>query len=165
MPVSVMPPYPKSHNNNIIAANNNINDKKITSNVLQRVGKKALAIADKFIPKKWQNKQHTNSSSQQQQNQNEPQMKKKNRRKQRIPIALRQACWVRQFGETYQHKCFVDWCHRNISCFDFEVGHNVPESKGGTLDLDNLRPICRQCNIGMGNKYTIDEWRKLQIKH
>lgn len=153
-----MPPFTKS---------DKLNNKP---NILERVGKKAIQIADKLIPKPWQRKDHKNEKSQtqseQMQNtQSEPRMKKKNRRKQRIPIALRQACWVRQFGETYQHKCYVDWCHRNISCFDFEVGHNVPESKGGTLDLDNLRPICRQCNIGMGNKYTIDEWRKLQIKH
>ena len=45
-----------------------------------------------------------------------------------------------------------------MTVFEFEVGHNIPESKGGTLDLDNLRPICHQCNIGMGNQYTIDEW-------
>ena len=26
--------------------------------------------------------------------------------------------------------------------FDFHVGHDQPESKGGTLDVDNLKPIC-----------------------
>jgi 5-methylcytosine-specific restriction endonuclease McrA len=52
----------------------------------------------------------------------------------------------------------VSWCHRLLSCFDFEVGHNIPESKGGTLDLDNLYPICHQCNTGMGNQYTILDW-------
>lgn len=85
--------------------------------------------------------------------------------KYKIPKAIRQTCWVKNFGEKYKHKCFVNWCHRIITCFDFEVGHNLPESKGGTLDLNNLRPICRQCNIGMGNKYTIDEWRLLKIKN
>ena len=119
-----------------------------TSNILDRIGNKTLEIANKLLPNKWKTQQSVKTKY----------------RKQKIPIALRQACWVRQFGETYQHKCFVDWCHRKITCFDFEVGHNLPESKGGTLDLDNLRPICRQCNIGMGNMYTIDEWRLLKIK-
>ena len=81
----------------------------------------------------------------------------------KIPKAIRQECWVRNFGEKFRHKCYVNWCHRKITCFDFEVGHNKPESKGGSLDLNNLKPICRQCNIGMGNKYTIDEWRLLKI--
>ena len=83
--------------------------------------------------------------------------------KKKIPKAIRQECWVRNFGQTFKHKCYVNWCHRKITCFDFEVGHNRPESKGGTLKINNLKPICRQCNICMGNKYTIDEWRLLKI--
>jgi len=82
----------------------------------------------------------------------------KKKRKQKIPLAVKQNVWVTNFGEVYKHKCYVDWCHRVMTVFEFEVGHNIPESKGGTLDLDNLRPICHQCNIGMGNQYTIDEW-------
>ena len=83
--------------------------------------------------------------------------------KRKIPKAIRQECWVRNFGQTFKHKCYVNWCSRKITCFDFEVGHNKPESKGGPLKINNLRPICRQCNIGMGAKYTIDEWRRLKI--
>jgi hypothetical protein len=79
-------------------------------------------------------------------------------RKAKIPLALKQTVWVNQFGEVYKRKCPVRWCHRVITVFDFEVGHNIPESRGGTTTPDNLRPICRQCNIGMGNRYTIDAW-------
>lgn len=79
-------------------------------------------------------------------------------RKAKIPLALKQTVWVNQFGEVYKRKCPVRWCHRVITVFDFEVGHNIPESRGGTTTPDNLRPICRQCNIGMGNRYTIDDW-------
>ena len=89
---------------------------------------------------------------------------KRRRRKQKIPLALKQAVWINYFGEVYKHKCIVEWCSRVVSCFDFEVGHNKPESKGGTTTLDNLKPICRQCNIGMGNRYTIDEWSCLVEK-
>ena len=51
-----------------------------------------------------------------------------------------------------------------INVFDFQCGHNIPESKGGTLDINNLKPICGSCNLSMGNKYTITEWSKLVTK-
>ena len=147
--------HQKEHQHKDLQQHGNKNHNKNNS-ILERLGNKTRELANKIIPDKWRTPQpHTKTSNQ---------TPKQKHRKQKIPIALRQACWVRQFGETYRHKCFVDWCHRKITCFDFEVGHNLPESKGGTLDLDNLRPICRQCNIGMGNMYTIDQWRLLKIK-
>ena len=136
---------------------------KKQNNILDRIGTKTRELANKIIPNQWKSKPMLPMLPKTPPTKHQPASKGKYR-KQKIPIALRQACWVRQFGETYQHKCFVDWCHRKLTCFDFEVGHNLPESKGGTLDLDNLRPICRQCNTGMGNMYTIDEWRLLKIK-
>lgn len=48
-----------------------------------------------------------------------------------------------------------------MNVFDFHVGHNIPESRGGTLDLKNLRPICARCNLSMSNRYTIDQWNQL----
>jgi 5-methylcytosine-specific restriction endonuclease McrA len=48
-----------------------------------------------------------------------------------------------------------------INVFNFETGYRVPESKGGTLDIDNLRPICAKCNRSMGDNYTIDEFSKI----
>jgi len=42
-----------------------------------------------------------------------------------------------------------------IDVFNFHVGHDIPESKGGTLDLYNLYPICGKCNRSMSNNYTI----------
>lgn len=89
-----------------------------------------------------------------------PEKPKKHNRKSKIPLAMKQTVWVNQFGEIYKHKCVTKWCHRIITVFDFEVGHNIPESKGGITSPENLKPICRQCNIGMGNRYTIDEWSK-----
>ena len=82
----------------------------------------------------------------------------KRKRKAKIPLAMRQNVWVKHFGRTFEHKCYVSWCPRIISCFDFEVGHNIPECKGGKTDESNLFPICHKCNGGMGSKYTIEEW-------
>ena len=81
--------------------------------------------------------------------------------KAKIPKALREQVWKTNMGEKYEGKCRVTWCSNKISVFDFEVGHNIPESKGGTLELANLRPICSRCNKSMGAQYTIDEWNRI----
>ena len=85
-------------------------------------------------------------------------------RKKKIPKALREQVWRTYYFHKYEAKCFVHWCTNRITVFDFEVGHNIPESKGGSLQLNNLRPICSRCNSSMGNHYTIDEWNELS-KH
>jgi len=83
-------------------------------------------------------------------------------RKAKIPKALREQVWRTYNGKTAgEGKCFVTWCTNRVTTFDFEVGHNVPESKGGATALSNLRPICSRCNKSMGNNYTIDEWNKI----
>lgn len=79
----------------------------------------------------------------------------------RIPKAIREQTWIRYNGEKYNAKCHVLWCQNNITPFIFEVGHNIPQSKGGCTEISNLRPICSSCNKSMGNKYTIDEFSTL----
>jgi hypothetical protein len=81
--------------------------------------------------------------------------------KDKIPKALREQVWLTHIGKKYDSKCFIPWCSNRITVFDFQSGHNVPESKGGTTDLLNLRPICSRCNSSMNDSYTIDEWAKL----
>lgn len=79
-------------------------------------------------------------------------------RKTKIPKALREQVWLKCMGEQFGGKCKVSWCKNRINVFDFQCGHNIPESKGGQTTLDNLLPICGRCNISMGSQYTIDEW-------
>ena len=81
-----------------------------------------------------------------------------------IPKAIREQTWVQTFGEVYSHKCYVSWCENEISVFDYHVRYDVPESKGGKLDVKNLKPICARCNLSMSNNYTIKEWNKLSKK-
>ena len=82
--------------------------------------------------------------------------------KAKIPCALREQVWLTFCGDKYfKHKCLVSWCENTITVFNFEVGHNVPESKGGATDINNLRPICAKCNRSMGDDYTIDEFSAL----
>lgn len=78
-----------------------------------------------------------------------------------IPKALREQVWIHYIGTKFESKCPIKWCKNTISVFDFEVGHNIPESKGGSLEIKNLLPICARCNRSMSDNYTIDEWSKL----
>jgi 5-methylcytosine-specific restriction endonuclease McrA len=81
--------------------------------------------------------------------------------KKKIPKAIRQQVWLKYNGKIYENKCTIIWCQNIISVFNFHVGHNVPESKGGGIEIENLRPICPNCNLSMGSMYSIDEWNKI----
>ena len=72
------------------------------------------------------------------------------KRKAKIPSKVRADVW-----NTYQDqnmaigKCCC--CKRaTIKQADFEVGHVVAEACGGTMEINNLRPICSVCNKSMG---------------
>jgi hypothetical protein len=41
-------------------------------------------------------------------------------------------------------------CGGWVSQLKFECGHVIPVSKGGENTLENLRPVCNQCNKSMG---------------
>jgi len=77
-----------------------------------------------------------------------------------ISKKLREEVWLKHFGKTFSSKCPIQWCTREISVFAFEVGHNIPESKGGKTTIDNLIPICGECNRSMGDRFTIDEFSR-----
>lgn len=81
-------------------------------------------------------------------------------KKKKIPKALREQVWINKMGKRFSGTCYISWCENDMSCFNFDCGHNIPESKGGSTNVENLIPICRNCNIGMGNRFTIEEWEK-----
>jgi 5-methylcytosine-specific restriction endonuclease McrA len=78
--------------------------------------------------------------------------------KQKIPKALREQVWITKVGPRFNAKCKIVWCTNKMNVFDYQCGHNVPESKGGATTLDNLVPICSRCNVSMGSQYTINQW-------
>jgi HNH endonuclease len=80
------------------------------------------------------------------------------KRKSPIPKALREQVWLKYVGKEYSTKCKTTWCENNINVFDFQCGHNIPESKGGPTTIENLLPICSRCNLSMSDKYSFDEW-------
>lgn len=78
-----------------------------------------------------------------------------------IPRALREQVWITYAGRVFARKCLIPWCQNTMTVFDFHVGHDVPESRGGKTDIQNLRPICARCNLSMGNEYTVASWSTL----
>ena len=84
-------------------------------------------------------------------------------RKEKITAALTEAVWIQKMGKVFEAKCPVVWCPNRITVFDFQSGHNIPESKGGKTNIDNLLPICARCNVCMGDRYTIDEWSTMYM--
>ncbi len=91
----------------------------------------------------------------------QPQVKKKPYTKKKISAALREQVWIQHSGRVFERKCMVTWCKNTITVFDFQSGHDIPESKGGPTDITNLYPICGKCNLSMSNTYTFQEWCKL----
>ena len=81
--------------------------------------------------------------------------------KAKIPKALKEQIWIKWIGKQFESKCTVRWCNNQITVFDWEAGHNIPESKGGHTNIGNLQPICSRCNKSMGNRYSISEWNEL----
>ena len=81
--------------------------------------------------------------------------------KQKIPKALREQVWLKHAGKNYSTKCATVWCENKMTVFDFQCGHDIPESKGGETILENLVPICSRCNLSMSNTYTFKEWNQL----
>jgi len=75
-----------------------------------------------------------------------------------VPKAMQQQVWLKTFGKCFDHDCHVSWCKNVINVWDFQTGHNIPQSEGGETIVDNLKPICGPCNSGMGCDYTIDSW-------
>ena len=83
-------------------------------------------------------------------------------KKKPIPKAVREQVWLVNMGKYYEKKCYINWCNNKINVFDYHVGHDIPESKGGDLNIDNLKPICSRCNLSMSDNYTIQQWNKLR---
>jgi hypothetical protein len=80
------------------------------------------------------------------------------KRKAKIPAAIQEAIWIQKMGRVFEGKCLTTWCPNIITVFDYHAGHDIPESKGGDISLENLFPICARCNLSMGDRYTFKEW-------
>lgn len=82
-------------------------------------------------------------------------------RRPEITKAIRRAVWENSFGRIYESKCITRWCTRHIDVWTFECAHDVPHSKGGSTLVENLIPMCSECNSSMSNLYTLKQWNEL----
>ena len=81
------------------------------------------------------------------------------KKKEKIPSHIKTLVWSKYIGSSIpEAKCYC--CkHERIEIRSFECGHVIAEAKGGELNLDNLRPICKGCNSGMGTM-SMDDYAK-----
>jgi hypothetical protein len=100
---------------------------------------------------------------------NEVVIKKEKKTKEKIPASVKNTLWSKHFDNSIQGNC--QCCKTEvISKNNFDCGHIISEKNGGSVHLDNLKPICRSCNSSMGTtnmndfmtKYGFD---KIQVKN
>jgi len=82
-------------------------------------------------------------------------------KKDNIPATRKTETWNAYIGES-QGSADCLCCGLNkISARNFEAGHVIPEVDGGSIDVENLRPICKPCNGSMGSKNMIAYMKKM----
>ena len=74
---------------------------------------------------------------------------------QSIPALTRNKVWREWCGNVMDGKCFC--CEETIGYEKWHCGHVVARERGGSVEPDNLRPTCSDCNLGMGTLHMY-EW-------
>ena len=64
--------------------------------------------------------------------------------------------WKTYIGNKIEADCFCCWKNRITPftyCNTFHAGHIHSEAKGGEIKIENLLPICSDCNKSMGTMH------------
>jgi hypothetical protein len=84
--------------------------------------------------------------------------------------ALRTTVWDTYFPNVRTALCpccqkmVISESAARFSYQTFDAGHIFPRSRGGTLDLANLIPVCKKCNTDMGTQHLYSyAWRKYGV--
>ena len=72
-------------------------------------------------------------------------------KKKNIPHAVKVKCWNTHVGELVPKVNCLCCDNVSITQHNFHCGHIIAETHGGTLDINNLLPICNVCNSSMGS--------------
>lgn len=59
--------------------------------------------------------------------------------------------WKKEYGSKKMGDCPIPFCNNKLEKEHFICGHIESVANGGSNDLDNLKPICADCNIKMGS--------------
>lgn len=73
-------------------------------------------------------------------------------RKATIPKSLKIDVWDYYIGEKIGASVCMCCSKEKIIASHFECGHVISEFNGGTVCIENLRPICSKCNKSVGRK-------------
>jgi hypothetical protein len=92
-------------------------------------------------------------------------VKTKKTKKKSIPLALKKLVWNKYIGEDIgKSKCLCCGL-TDILQISFHCGHIVAEIDGGKLSIDNLMPICQNCNSSMGSTNLLEFRQILRGKY
>ncbi len=75
-----------------------------------------------------------------------------------IPKTIKNMLWINTFGKDKSlGNCYI--CEKEIHITEFETGHIIPVSKGGSDDISNLKPLCSICNKSVGTD-NLDDFKR-----
>ena len=80
--------------------------------------------------------------------------------KSKIPATVRNSVWNQNIGVEIGQLICMCCKSKPITKANFECGHIIAEKYGGTLELNNLKPVCKHCNTSMGTKNMDDFMKK-----
>ena len=73
----------------------------------------------------------------------------------KISSILKKTVWKKYFGDdSITGKCMFEGCNNILSLNvinSWHCGHILSVYNGGTNDLNNIKPICPECNANMGS--------------
>lgn len=86
-------------------------------------------------------------------------VKFKVKRKKKIPKSVKIGSWNRYIGKTHGEVLCIICNNHSITQSNFEAGHILSEKNGGDCSIDNIIPICSNCNKSVGILH-MDEYVK-----
>jgi len=84
-------------------------------------------------------------------------------KKKSIPKSLKKQVWDTWIGSNIGATKCLCCKHEEIRQIEFHCGHIISEVRGGQTNVNNLRPICAQCNLSMGSM-NMNEFKKKFFK-
>ena len=84
-------------------------------------------------------------------------------KKKSIPKSLKKQVWDTWIGSHIGATKCLCCKHEEIRQIEFHCGHIISEVRGGQTNVNNLRPICAQCNLSMGSM-NMNEFKKKFFK-
>jgi hypothetical protein len=84
-------------------------------------------------------------------------------KKKAIPKSLKKLTWDKWIGKDVGTAKCLCCDHQEIRQIEFHCGHVIAEKNGGQTIVENLKPICAQCNLSMGTM-NMNDFKKKYFK-